>query len=350
LTYRTVATILLLHLFSAALLCQEPASSQEQQPQSQQQPQTSAAQSQMGNIMGTVTAVNGSIVPGASVVVEGATPNDRRTAVADDKGFFEIDGLTPGSPYHVSVSAEGFEDWNSPAITVSPGQYLIVKDCKLKVAEVKTTVTVGAASSVELATEQLKVEETQRVFGIIPNFYVVYDKNAAPLTAKMKFQLALRTSVDPITFIGVGIIAGVDQATDRPEYVQGAKGFGQRLGASYADGFSDILIGGAILPALLHQDPRYYYQGTGTTKSRALHAISRAFVCKGDNGRMQPNYSTIGGDLASSALTMTYYPDSDRNASTVYESFLIGTAERMAANLAQEFIFQKLTKIKKPKK
>jgi carboxypeptidase family protein len=307
------------------------------------------ASPQMGNIMGTATAVNGDIVAGASVVVEGATPEDRRTAVTDTKGFFEIDGLTPGIPYHVTVRATGFADWSSAAITLNPSQYYIVTDCTLNVAEVKTTVTVGAASSVELATEQLKVEETQRVFGIIPNFYVVYDKNAAPLTAKMKFQLALKTSVDPITFIGVGIIAGIDQATDRPEYVQGAKGFGQRLGASYADGVSDILIGGAILPALLHQDPRYYYQGTGTTKSRALHAIGSAFICKGDNGRWQPNYSTIGGDLAASALEMTYYPDSDRNASEVYESFLIDTAERIAANLAQEFVFRKLTKTKKPK-
>jgi hypothetical protein len=299
--------------------------------------------------MGTVTALNGNIVPGARVVVEGATPNDRRTASSDEKGFFEFDGLTPGTPYHVTVSAKGFADWKSPAIPLNPGQYFIVKDCNLNIEEVKTTVTVGGASSVELATEQLKVEETQRVFGIVPNFYVVYDKNAAPLTAKMKFQLALKTSVDAVTFIGVGIIAGLDQATDRPDYVQGAKGFGQRLGASYADGTSDIMIGGAILPALLHQDPRYYYQGTGTKKSRAFHAMASAFICKGDNGRWEPNYSTVGGDLASSALTMAYYPDSDRSASTVFGSFLIDTGERVAANLAQEFLFRKLTKTKKQK-
>ena len=33
------------------------------------------------------------------------------------------------------------------------------------------------------------------------------------------------------------------------------------------------MIGGAILPSLLHQDPRYFYQGSGTKKSRALHAL-----------------------------------------------------------------------------
>ena len=299
--------------------------------------------------MGTVTAVNGDIVPGASVVVVGATPEDRHPAVANDKGFFEVNDLTPGTAYQVTVHAEGFQAWTSEPITVNPGQYYIVTTCKLNLEEVKTTVEVGEKSSVEIATEQLKVEETQRVFGIIPNFYVVYDKNAAPLTAKMKFKLALKTSTDPITFIGVGVIAGIDQGTDRPDYVEGAKGLGQRLGATYADGFSDILVGGAILPALLHQDPRYYYQGTGTKKSRAFHAMASAFICKGDNGKWQPNYSTIGGDLAASALSMTYYPDRDRSAWYAGENFLIDTGDRMLANLAQEFIFRELTKMKKPK-
>jgi hypothetical protein len=75
-------------------------------------------------------------------------------------------------------------------------------------------------------------------------------------------------------------------------------------GKKTAHGFSDIMIGGAILPSLLHQDPRYFYQGTGTTRSRLLHAMSNPFASKGDNGRLQPNYSTIGGDLAASALVM----------------------------------------------
>ena len=301
--------------------------------------------------MGTATALNGHVIPGATVVVESATAAVRRTAVTDEKGYFEIDGLPSGGPYQVTVSAKGFGDWKSPAITLNPGQYFIVKDCALKIAEVKTAVTVGVqAAPVEIATQQFKIEETQRVFGIVPNFYVAYDQNAAPLTAKRKFQLALKASIDPVTFVGVGIIAGIDQATDRPEYVQGAKGYGQRLGAAYADGVSDIFIGGAILPTLLHQDPRYFYQGTGSVRSRIFHAVSSAFVCRGDNGKKQPNYSTIGGDLASSAIDMAYYPDSDRNARKLFANFLFDTSERMAANLAQEFLLRKLTKARKPKR
>ena len=103
------------------------------------------------------------------------------------------------------------------------------------------------------------------------------------------------------------------------------------------------MIGGAILPSLLHQDPRYFYQGTGTTKSRIFHAISNPFVCRGDNGDMQPNYSSLGGDLISSAISNAYYPRSNRGAGLVFGNFAIGTAERVVSSLAQEFLFRKLT-------
>jgi hypothetical protein len=115
------------------------------------------------------------------------------------------------------------------------------------------------------------------------------------------------------------------------------------VGAEAADGFSDILIGGAILPSLLHQDPRYFYQGTGTTRSRLEHALASPFVCRSDNGRWQPNYSSLGGDLASSALMETYYPQSNRGAGMVFGQFAISTAERELSGVVQEFVLRKLT-------
>jgi hypothetical protein len=205
-----------------------------------------------------------------------------------------------------------------------------------------TTVDVNY-SSVEIATEQVKVEEQQRVFGIIPNFYVVYDQNAEPLTTKLKFKLALKVSTDPVTFAGVVGFAGIQQAANIPNYVQGAKGYGQRLGAGAADGFANIMIGGAILPSVLHQDPRYFYQGTGTNKSRVLHALSSPFICRGDNGHLQPNYSSIGGDLATTSLANAYYPASNRGAGMVFGNLLISTGQRLVSSLAQEFIFGRFT-------
>jgi hypothetical protein len=172
----------------------------------------------------------------------------------------------------------------------------------------------------------------------------VYDsKNAVPLTTKLKFQLAMKVSADPVTLAGVAFMAGVRQTAHTPDYVLGAKGYGQRVGAEAANGFSDILIGGAILPSLLHQDPRYFYQGAGTTRSRLGHALASPFVCKGDNGRWQPNYSSLGGDLASSALMNTYYPQSNRGAGMIFGQFAINTAERELSGAVQEFVLRKLT-------
>ena len=100
---------------------------------------------------------------------------------------------------------------------------------------------------------------------------------------------------------------------------------------------------------LLHQDPRYFYQGTGTNKSRVIHALTTPFVCKGDNGKWQPNYSSVGGDLAAAALSNAYYPASNRGVGLFLDNFFIDTGQRAAASLAQEFLLRRLTKIKNSK-
>jgi len=304
-----------------------------------------APKPQPGIIVGTVVDVNDDTVPGATVVLEGPALRDPRTVVSNDNGFFELKDLEPGTTYHVTISAKGFANWTSPAVILKPGQYAILTGTRLQIAQALTTITVASpvASSEEIATEQVRVEEQQRVFGIFPNFYVVYDRNAEPLTTKLKFRLAAKVAFDPVTIIGVAAFAAINQAGDVPNYGQGAKGYGERFGAAYADDVTDIMMGGAILPSLLHQDPRYFYQGTGTKTSRALHALASPFVCRGDNGRRQPNYSTLGGDLASAAISNAYYPASNRGPGLFLGNFLIGTGERALANLAQEFILRRLT-------
>jgi len=308
---------------------------------------TNTLKPETGHITGTVTDVNGDTLSGGTVVLQGPGLKDPRTVLSDDNGFFEFKQIDPGT-YRVTISAPEFADWSSPDFVLSPGQYRILTDSKLHIAAVTTTVSVVYTPE-EVATEQVKIEETQRVFGIIPNFYVVYAPNPAPLTARLKFHLALKTSTDVFTVLGVGALAGMNQAGSTPNYVQGAKGYGERFGAAAADGFSDIMLGGAILPSLLRQDPRYYYKGTGTDKSRALHALSSPFVCRGDNGRLQPNYSSIGGDLGSSALSNLYYPASNRGAGLVFQNFFLSTGERMFSSLVQEFVLNRITLKQKAK-
>lgn len=214
----------------------------------------------------------------------------------------------------------------------------------LAVATAVTEVQV-AVSPVEVAEEQLKAQEKQRVFGVLPNFYVSYVPDAVPLNSKQKFNLAWKTVVDPFTLVMVAGAAGVEQAQNHFEgYGQGAEGYAKRFGAGYADTITGTFIGGAILPSLLKQDPRYFYKGQGSIESRALYAIANSVICKGDNRRWQVNYSNILGSLAAGGLSNLYYPSDDRNgAGLTFENAAIGIGSTAVANLFQEFLIRKLT-------
>ena len=309
--------------------------------------QISSPEPQPGSIIGTVTDIQTVPVPSATVTIDGPTPADHRVMTVNENGFFEYRDLRAAVSYHVTISAQNFADWTSPAIVLKPGEKVDLGDIKIAIANVETSVK--AILPEEIALQQVQVEEKQRIIGFIPNFYVSYDPVFVPLTKKLKFQLALRTSVDAVTFMGVGFLAGVDMAAgSAPNYQQGAAGYGQRFGAVFTDSFTGIMIGGAVLPSLLHQDPRYFYQGTGTTKSRFLHAISLPVVAKGDNGHSQFNYSTVGGDLASGAISNLYYPESNRGPGIVFRGAAIDAGGRAVNGILQEFLFNKLTSHPKP--
>jgi hypothetical protein len=199
-------------------------------------------------------------------------------------------------------------------------------------------------SEKEVAAQQFKAEEQQRVLRFIPNLYVTYEPHPEPLTTGMKFHLAYKSLTSPVFFGRVVGWAGVEQAADTPgQWRQGAEGYGKRVGAGFADATTAGLIGNAILPSLLHQDPRYFYQGAGTKKSRALHAVLATVICKGDNGAWQPNYSAWGGSLISYSISTAYYPSADRNAEHVFRGFGIDIGLHVAGSLAQEFILSKFT-------
>ncbi|HXB62678.1 MAG TPA: carboxypeptidase-like regulatory domain-containing protein [Acidobacteriaceae bacterium] len=302
----------------------------------------SAPVPQTGSISGTVTDVNGDAIPGATVDLTGVTSSRQITAKASDDGFFQLDDLAPGT-YHLTVSMKDFTQWKSPDLVLNPGQDLDVAGIKLAVSSSYSITAVY--NPVQIATQEVHVEEEQRVLGVIPNFYVVYDSSGVPLTPKLKFELAIKSTFDPATFVAANMYAGMEQAAERPDYVEGAKGYGQRLGSAYADGFTDILFGGAILPTILHQDPRYFYMGPdkGTKKHRVLYALAAPFLCKGDNGKWEPNYSSVGGDLISGAISNLYYPETNRGVGLVVSTAAIGAGGRAVNALAQEFLLRKLT-------
>jgi hypothetical protein len=309
-----------------------------------------APEPQTGSINGTVTDVNNDPVPGAVILLSGMTPAVQHTTTANQDGFFALNDLDSGI-YHLTITMKNFTDWKSDNIVVKPGEDLDVPDIKMAVG---SAFTVNALyTTVQIATQEVHVEEQQRVLGVIPNFYVVYDSSGVPLTAKLKFQLAMKSSIDPVTFVAANIYASMNQVAVRPGYTPRAVGYAQRLGAIYADGFTDILFGGAVLPSILHQDPRYFYDGPekGTKKHRFWYAVATPFICKGDNGHWQPNYSSIGGDLISGAISNAYYPQVDRGVGLVFTTAALGAGGRMANALAQEFLLRKLTttRPRKPK-
>ena len=295
-----------------------------------------------GSISGTVVDQSGAVLAGAQVKLTAIDEKRSLSAQSGTDGQFFFPKVDPGN-FQIAITSAGFE-MKTLSGTLRAGEVETLPQIAMVVAQTRTEVQVGV-SQVEIAQEEIKSEEKQRVLGVIPNFYVSYVPNAAPLDAKQKFQLAFRTMIDPFTFVMVAGTAAIEQGQNHfAEYGQGAEGYGKRFGATYADTITGTLIGGAILPALLRQDPRYFYKGTGSVSSRAGYAIASAVICKGDNGKWQPNYSNVLGSLAAGGISNLYYPDQDRNgAGLTVENATIGLGATAVSNLIQEFIVRKLT-------
>jgi len=336
------------------LICSLPSFAQQgaidpQAPSSLPAPGTTASTNEQrgsqlpGRISGQVVDPKGVALAGAIVKVtrDDQSPDQQSQCDADGRFFFA--NITPG-PFRMSVTAEGFAA-QTVSGNVPPGETYVVPQIALVIATEVTEIRVTPSSQIEIAEEQIREQEKQRPLGFIPNFYVSYVPNAVPLTPKLKFKLAARTLVDPVSFGLTAAAAGLEQATRQFNgYGQGAQGYAKRYGAAYADGVTGTLIGSAILPSLLKQDPRYFYKGTGSKRSRILYALAMSVVCKGDNGRWQTNYSAILGSLASGGISNLYYPAKDREGATLtFENTLIGIGTSAAANILQEFVIRKLT-------
>jgi len=262
--------------------------------------------------------------------------------MSDSDGQFYLAGVTPGS-FQLTISSPGFAAQTASG-RLHPGEDYTVPPVLLDVAAAAAEVKV-AMTPVEIAEAEIKDEEKQRILGVIPNFYVTYNSAAAPLNPKQKFELAWKATIDPINFGMTGAIAGVQQAVDAfSGYGQGAQGYAKRYAASYADSAISTFIGGAILPSVLKQDPRYFYKGTGTRRSRIIYALANAVICKGDNGHWQVNYSSMLGSLAAGGISNLYYPESDRDSTVTFENTLIAIGSNAANNLLQEFLIRKLTR------
>ena len=296
-----------------------------------------------GSISGTIVDPSGGAVVGARVKLSHNDQSPDQEALSGDDGQFSFVNVAPG-PFGLTITSEGFATQASTG-TLQPGESYNVPPIAMALATAVTEVRV-VVSRAEIAEDEIKAEEKQRVLGVIPNFYVSYNHHAVALNPKQKFELAWKTTIDPVSFGVTGAIAGIQQAqNDFSGYGQGAKGYGRRFGASYGNFLAGTYIGGAILPSLLKQDPRYFYKGTGSKRSRMLYAIANSVICKGDNGHWQANYSGILGSLAAGGISNLYYPAENRDGLEItFENALIGIGESAAVNILQEFVIRKFTR------
>jgi hypothetical protein len=338
----------ILALLVAGMACHAAATAQQATPR-QPAPLLNAPNSQgdsqaaSASVSGSITDTEAGAIPGASVALEDVATKTSQGTKSDGQGAFAFPAVTPGS-YVVTVHATGFASWKiRDVLVVHPGETVELPTIQLGVESINTTV--NAITVEDLAEQQITVEEHQRILGILPNFYVSYLPDAAPLTRKQKFKLALRVSTDPVTLFTTGVTAGIEQwQGDFAGYGQGFSGYGKRYGATYGDRLSSTMLGAALLPSLLHQDPRYFYRGHGRVVVRALYAISTVVVCKGDNGHWQPNYSNVFGNLGAAGISALYYPDSDRHSVQVtVDNTLVGVATGAFGTLFQEFLLRHVT-------
>jgi hypothetical protein len=302
------------------------------------------ANQSVGSISGAVVDTNGDEVPGAMVALENTDSRLQRTLTTDGSGSFKFDAVEPGK-FNLTITSEGFTAWGATALALDPGESYQLPPVALHIAPAMTEVEVNFTKH-DIAEEQMTYAEKQRVLGVFPNFYASYVWDAAPLSAGQKYRLALRTMIDPVTIAIPAGIAGIEQGQNGfSGYGQGVQGYAKRFGASYTDSFTSTMLGDAVLPSILHQDPRYFYKGTGSIRSRALYAIATAVICKGDNGHWQPNYSNLMGNLASAGISNLYYPSTNRNsAQLTIDNWLIGTASGAVGALFQEFLVKKLSR------
>lgn len=293
-------------------------------------------------LSGTITDTDGAVLTNAHITLEETETKATRATQSDGTGAFSFLAVAPGR-YLVKITAPGFASWKVEDVVIRVGENLVLPQILLGVESISSTV--DAITQEDLAEQQISAEVKQRIIGVLPNFYVSYIPDAAPLTRKQKFKLAMKVSVDPVTFLTTGVTAGIEQwQGDFSGYGQGFSGYAQRYGATYGDRITSTFFGAALLPSLLHQDPRYFYRGKGHVVTRALYAISTVVVCKGDNGHWQPNYSNVFGNLAAGGISSLYYPSSEKHdAQVTVDNILIGIGTGAIGTLFQEFLLKHLT-------
>lgn len=163
-------------------------------------------------------------------------------------------------------------------------------------------------------------------------------KTICALDLDEKFHLFYKTTVDPVTFVGAAATAGFSQwQNDDRQWGQGAEAYGRRYGAAFADRAAQNFFGKFFYPAIFQQDPRYFRQGHGSTKSRIGHAIAHTFVARRDVGGSMPNLSLWAATSSTVAIENLYHPGNDRGFGSAAQRVGISIGGNMGFDVLREF-------------
>lgn len=186
----------------------------------------------------------------------------------------------------------------------------------------------------------IQAPEDKRVFGVLPNYRTT--ENSIPfhrITARQKLKIAFKDSFDWPAYITGGLFAGLYQLENsNPSFGQGAAGYFRRFGTSSGDQIIGNMMTEGFVPALIHQDPRYFRLGNleGTKKHRLVYALESIIVAKMDTGKKTFNYSEWGGNAITASIGNLYYAD-NRSASQTGQRLLIACGTDALSNVLKEF-------------
>jgi hypothetical protein len=178
----------------------------------------------------------------------------------------------------------------------------------------------------------------KRIFGVLPNYRTTENSLPfQPISARRKMAIAFKDSFDWPAYVVGGLFAALYQLDNsNPSFGQGMAGYAKRWASGYGDQMIGNMFQEGIIPAVFHQDPRYFRLGEGNKWHRAGYALSAVMVARMDTGHRTFNFSEWGGAAASVAISNAYYADS-RDASDNVQKLLTAVATDAFSNVAKEF-------------
>ncbi len=119
---------------------------------------------------------------------------------------------------------------------------------------------------------------------------------------------------------------------------RGFKGFGRLTGYSLVEDMQGEFFGTFLIPALVHEDPRYHRMPEAKIPKRLFHAIGHTFVSHHDDGTPMPNYATLLTYPISAELSNLYVPGVATDARSTVQRVGIGIATDPAGTIVAEFL------------